>query len=301
MAGARRPAQRLDIQPSITSQTKRIRQMITPEGVDLRLELAEASGRVAAFIIDILVILAVLIMFWLILLAVFFATGKDGREYLFIVFLLGGFFLRNFYFVAWELTPGAATIGKRVLGLRVAARSGGRLDSNSIFARNAMRELEFFLPLSFLLTPGSEWTQAGLMFLGLLWTGVFLFFPLFNRDRLRVGDLVAGTWVVRTPKRRLDIDLSDQGGDIASPFTFSPEQTGAYGVKELHVLENVLRRKDRHTMAAVALRIRTKIQWVSGPDESDQGFLNAYYTALRGRLESRLLFGHRRKDKFDKA
>ena len=34
--------------------------------------------------------------------------------------------------------------------------------------------------------------------------------------------------------------------------------------------------------------------------EQDMAFLNAYYTGLRGRLESRLLFGRRRVDKFDK-
>ena len=32
---------------------------------------------------------------------------------------------------------------------------------------------------------------------------------------------------------------------------------------------------------------------------SDGAFLDAYYVALRGRLEQRLLFGRRRKDKFD--
>jgi len=36
-------------------------------------------------------------------------------------------------------------------------------------------------------------------------------------------------------------------------------------------------------------------------DETDLAFLSAYYAALRGRLENRLLFGHRRRDKFDKA
>ena len=37
-----------------------------------------------------------------------------------------------------------------------------------------------------------------LVIFSLLWSGIFLFFPLFNRDRLRIGDIVAGTWVVRT-------------------------------------------------------------------------------------------------------
>jgi hypothetical protein len=51
----------------------------------------------------------------------------------------------------------------------------------------------------------------------------------------------------------------------------------------------------------VAARIRLKIGWKASPDESDGDFLAAYYAALRGRLESRLLLGKRRKDKFDKS
>jgi hypothetical protein len=126
---------------------------------------------------------------------------------------------------------------------------------------------------------------------------------LFNRDRLRVGDFVAGTWVVKSPREKLTIDLLDalenaQGQD---GFAFTPDQASAYGIKELHVLEDVLRRRDAKTMQAVAERIRTKIAWRGLPDETDAAFLSAYYAALRGRLETRLLFGHRRKDKFDKA
>ena len=67
------------------------------------------------------------------------------------------------------------------------------------------------------------------------------------------------------------------------------------------MLEDVLRRKDPKTMAAVADRIRTKIGWRKEAGEADEAFLAAYYGALRGRLETRLLFGHRRRDKFDAA
>ena len=107
--------------------------------------------------------------------------------------------------------------------------------------------------------------------------------------------------MVKAPKDRLSIDLLDAIEASRAQFRFSAEQAGAYGIKELHVLEDVLRRRDRKTMAAVATRIRGKIGWAALADETDVGFLSAYYAALRGRLENRLLFGHRRKDKFDTA
>ncbi len=176
-----------------------------------------------------------------------------------------------------------------------------------MFARNAMREIEVFLPLTFLLAShgvGDDPVAGWVMLLGLAWTGGFALFPLFNRDRLRVGDFVAGTWVVKTPRDKLTHRPARRPRDCPGRMAASsspPTQASAYGIKELHVLEDVLRRKDPKTMQAVADRIRAKIAWRLLPEETDVGFLSAYYAALRGRLETRLLFGHRRKDKFDKA
>ena len=65
------------------------------------------------------------------------------------------------------------------------------------------------------------------------------------------------------------------------------------------MLEDVLRLQDQRTLAAVSERIRRKIGWTEPLADGDAAFLGAYYAALRGRLESRMLFGHRRKDKFD--
>jgi len=65
-------------------------------------------------------------------------------------------------------------------------------------------------------------------------------------------------------------------------------------------LEDVLRAQDSEVLQDVASRIRTKIGWVWEAGESDVAFLRAYYAALRGRLESKMLMGVRRKDKFDK-
>jgi hypothetical protein len=199
--------------------------------------------------------------------------------------------------MAFELTPRGATLGKRALGLRVAARGGGALGFDAIFARNAMRELELFLPLSFLMVYAREVGGWGAL-AGLVWCAIFVFFPFFNRDRLRVGDFVAGTWVIRAPRRALELDLA--AVEKPTGITFTRAEIDVYGVKELSVLEDVLRRKDEATMTAVAARIRGKIKRTRAQIESDQAFLEAYYLALRARLESRLLYGHRRRDKFDK-
>ena len=68
------------------------------------------------------------------------------------------FLSRYGYFLCFELGPRGATPGKRALGIRVAARGGGRLTAEAVIARNLMRDVEVFIPLIFLLSGiGSTW------------------------------------------------------------------------------------------------------------------------------------------------
>ncbi len=271
------------------------RSLVTPEGVDLGLRLGGAGERAAAFLIDSAVVLGALAVLSFAAFLVVRATGTVGVPG--ILWLLGYFLLRNFYFALFELRPRAATPGKRALGLRVVSRVGGRLTADAVLARNVMRELEIFVPLSLLLSEAGG-LDAWVAVAGLTWTGLFTLFPLFNRDRMRAGDLVAGTWVVRVPRRVLLPDLAaDRPGP--APPAFTRAQVDAYGVKELQLLEQVLRAREPATMAAVAERIRRKIGWTGV--EADGPFLDGYYAALRERLERRLLFGHRRADKHDRT
>jgi uncharacterized RDD family membrane protein YckC len=279
--------------------TERVRELITPEGIDLQLRLAEVSERATAFLIDGAIIIGVLVGMTLLAFLTMFSVGSGSSiELTAIIWMLVSFFLRNFYFMAFELTPKGATPGKRAMGLRVATRNREPLGFDAIFARNAMRELELFLPLSFLFIYGREAGGWGAL-AGLVWCAIFVFFPLFNRDRLRVGDFVAGTWVIRSPKRALELDLA--AGERASSVVITQAEADVYGVRELSVLEDVLRRKDPATVQAVAVRIRGKIKRAKAQGETDQAFLEAYYLALRARLEARMLFGHKRRDKHDKA
>jgi hypothetical protein len=114
---------------------------------------------------------------------------------------------------------------------------------------------------------------------------------------MRVGDLIAGTWVVRTPRRKL-------GGSVVHPhvepsFVFTEEQLAAYGEFELQKLEEVLRREDELSLIVVAQAIQRRIGWTGGGD--DMEFLQAYYAALCQRLERNMLFGKRRANKYEQA
>jgi len=275
----------------------RVRSLVTPEGVDLRVRLATASERAGALLIDLAILVAALVALTFLVIATFSAMrASGGGEVVAIIWLLGAFLLRNFYFTTFEASARGATPGKRLMGIRVAARNGGALSADRIIARNAMRELELYLPIGFLFT-GAQDVGALIVLCGIVWCAVFVFFPLFNRDRLRLGDIVAGTWVLKTPKRALLPDMAQHSENAA--FQFSEAQLDKYGVKELQVLEGVLRDYDSEAMRLVAERIRIKIDWRKPPRELDSDFLRAYYAALRRRLEQKLLFGVRKRDKHD--
>lgn len=277
------------------------RTLVTPEGVDLGVELAPVAARFAALAVDLTILAAVAIGVLLVFALV--AGGGMPGDLALILLLIGLFVLRNAWFLGWEMTARAATPGKRLMKIRVAMRNGGRLTADAVFARNVMREPELFLPLQLLLTggaaegPGGGWMT--LMFL--VWTAGLALLPAFNRDKLRAGDLIAGTWVVMAPRAALKADLSRGAVTNTGDYPFTREQLDAYGVKELHVLEDVLRTMEKAVVKDVAFRIREKIGWTAGVNETDAEFLKAYYAGLRDRLEKRMLLGHRRRDKHDRT
>ena len=274
-----------------------MRPLVTPEGVDLRVKLADAGTRASAFLLDVVIIVVAAIVVSLVAIFGLGGLGVKDAEPLFIVWLSFIFLLRNVYFIAFEAGRRAATPGKRMVGIRVASRSGAGLTLDQVIARNLMREIEIFLPLSILAARGGAGVADTLSTIfGLVWALLFSLFPLFNRDRLRIGDLLAGSWVVEAPKVALVEDLSQRKDPIATRFQFSAAQLDAYGIAELHKLEEVLRRDDYFAMKAVAETIGRKISARVEPLDS-KAFLTAYYGELRAHLERKLLLGNRKADK----
>jgi uncharacterized RDD family membrane protein YckC len=301
---------------AISLARARVHAIRTPEGVSLPFVVAPAGDRAVAFCLDLLVIVGATILVWLIAaLSAFLGLGSVGFSFA----LLTGFLLWNFYFVWYEVHRGGVTPGKRSVGLRVIARDGGPLTAEAVFARNLMRNLEFYLPALALLAPEAMLPEApgwGKL-LALVWMLVFASMPWFNADRLRCGDLVAGTLVVKAPKAVL---LEDLAGRPASPpaartraaepspqpreeLTFTREQLDIYGIHELQVLEDLLHRHDEGTLDGriledVAEKIKTKIDWPRDRwNVPVRPFLDAFYRAQRGSLERRMLFGQRQERK----
>lgn len=288
----------------------------TPEEVPLTFELAPIGLRIVSFGLDLfLILLTVIFLSVLVHELVIEALYEDelseeAAEVALALYNLLFFLIWNFYFITTELRWQGKTIGKRVAGLRVIARDGGPLSADLVFARNLTRDLETLIPLIALINPsviGLE--SAWLLALCWLWLAALLLLPLFNRYHARLGDLVAGTLVVMAPREQLLPDLVERSPTLAEAapaderYRFEVEQLDTYGIKELQILEDVLRRYpdqiDPELVATIADRIRHKIAWTppDGLRFEAYPFLRAFYAAQRARLEHRMLFGQRREAK----
>lgn len=288
-----------------TQPARNTRTLMTPEGVPLNVELAERGDRAGALMIDLAILFGSMIA---VVVGVAVTTGFSGLgRFGYILILLAVFFLRNFYFMFFELKWQGQTPGKRKLGLKVIDRFGRPLTSEAIFARNMMREIEIFIPMGILLSGGATGISGWMQFFAFLWAAALVCLPLMNRDNLRAGDLVAGTLVIRAPKPLLGADMlesaDEQKEDAPARYGFTTKQLGAYGIYELQALEELLRNKSVDASArrrTAGQAIIKKIGWRDPvPAHEMDGFLAAYYQALRKHLEGSLLMGKRKEDKFD--
>jgi uncharacterized RDD family membrane protein YckC len=299
---------------------RRARIMITPEGLALPVTIAPRAARAGALIIDVVIISLGILAFQLTInwiadglmggLGIGGGTGAKGAyEFLVIIFMLTIFVAWYGYFLIQELGPRGATLGKRMVGIRIAARGSARLTPEAVIARNLLRDIEIFYPLvalGVLLGLASQRQDIGI--LGWVvsgWLLLFLLFPFFNRDALRAGDIVAGTWVVERPRAKLAAVLSTTGAAASAGasevtgvrYDFGEAELSVYGEKELQTLERMLRDSQPEALAAVHAAICRKIGWDPGAGD-ERAFLEAFYAQLRAKLEGDMRFGKRKADKF---
>lgn len=301
-------------------RNKKQRTLITPEGIGVPIQLASRGSRLGALMLDTLFLFLGIYLIFLVLDSlrggVFeeMVAGNEGGggsgayEFITIISILVVFFARYGYFLTLELGPRGATWGKRLVGIRVAARGGGRLTPEAIIARNLLRDIELTFPAVFLIVAffmaiagefAIEWFWAAL-----IWFTLFMLFPFFNKDNLRAGDIIAGTWVVEAPKTKLAETMSTSGAAAASGssevtgarYEFGDAELSVYGEHELQVLERVLRDGKDEALDPVHAAICRKIGWDPGAGD-ERAFLEAFYAQLRAKLEGDMRFGKRKADK----
>ena len=143
-----------------------------PEGVEFAVTLAGPASRLLALAIDLAVISAVASTVSRLLMVAGVFSMDLGEA----LAALAYFAITILYSMLAEWAWQGQTVGKRLLGLRVIDAAGGRLQPSQIIMRNLIRPVDA-LPLFYLV--GAAVCLAG-------------------RHLQRLGDLAAGTVVVRT-------------------------------------------------------------------------------------------------------
>lgn len=159
----------------------------TPENVDLHLEIAGIGNRLIAQAVDLAIIASVnlLIILGSLVMGYYMSTimsDPKARTIAIGIFamliILAVFFIQAAYFLFFEGAWHGQTPGKRLAGIRVIEINGQPIGWTASLIRNLVRMLDNF------------------MFLGLL-------VVIFNKNERRVGDLAAGTLVVRERQANL--------------------------------------------------------------------------------------------------
>ncbi len=206
----------------------------TPEHVEVRLELAGVGSRVAAALLD--TILAYLSLLLLILVGSNVAdVGGAAGGWVIAVFILLLFALVWGYFAAFEAWNGGRTPGKQALGIRVVMDTGQPVTAGAAVVRNLVRLLDCYFP-----------------FLPVLPALLMMF---LNKSNKRLGDMAAGTIVVRD--RPTDWVL---GAVSPAPPQEEPVETGPPELSEdeFRLLDRFLGRLNELN-AAVQVRITTEL------------------------------------------
>ena len=307
------------VHPSRAYSLKRRRELVTPEGIAVPVTVAARGSRVGALILDYVIIIFAMIAIDIILGLIYSGLPRNltegleeqmtgAGEFVTILYILAIFIVRYGYFLGMELGPRGATWGKRAVSIRVAARDGGRLTPEAVVARNLMRDIELFLPISFifivLIYDVFDIDVGNATWMALIWFMIFMAFPFFNKDALRAGDVIAGTWVVEAPRTKLAGAMTTHGAAVTSSsdvtgarYEFGEEELSIYGEHELQVLERMLREAQPEALSAVHATICNKIGWHPGAGD-ERAFLEAFYAQLRAKLEGDMRFGVRKADKF---
>jgi hypothetical protein len=108
--------------------------------------------------------------------------------------------------------------------------------------------------------------------------------------------------VVEAPRRKLEAAMSVAPAGAPAPrepedtYRFTEAELDIYGEYELQTLERILRENRAEALQSVYETICGKIGRAPGADA--RAFLQAYYRALRRRLEAGMRMGKRKADKF---
>lgn len=188
--------------------------IVTPEQVEITYELAGAGARFVAALVDHLLQLTIVVALVLGLVGLASLGSWAALDWqnpgiwLIAILLILVFAVIWGYFIYFETVWNGQTPGKRMAGIRVICDGGFPINFRTAAIRNLLRLLDW-LPSAY---------------------GVGLISILASRDYKRVGDLAAGTIVVKETRGPADDRFTER---LLNPVLAPPAQPPRYNVHAL--------------------------------------------------------------------
>lgn len=257
----------------------------TPENVTFAYEIAGIGNRFIAALVDTTALAVTLVILVLILLVLL--GGVEGADQLvgaeneslgwFDGLILAVYALLNFiviwgYYIFFEYIWNGQSPGKRLVNIRVVRTDGNPVGLSEVVIRNLVRIVDF-LPSGY---------------------GVGLVVMFFNRQSRRLGDLAAGTLVV---KERRDVALetlttgagaSSAGDEATTPQTAALDYPNIRNltVQDYELIGDVLARYERGDVGGdvvhrLAVAVATKLALSPRPSLPADRFLQQVQRTYR--------------------
>ncbi len=234
------------------------RTVVTPEAVVLDVDLAGLGSRMIAALIDGAIQGAFLFAFT----SIATASGSPGSATP-VLFFIALFLVLWAYFPIFETAWGGRTPGKRLQRLRVVRADGQPINLAISLVRNLIRIVDF-LPFGY---------------------GVGAITMLISRKSQRLGDLAAGTVVVRDRKRAgAPLAMQMEMGNAMEVEVSALSHHDYVVAREFLHRRETLTPEARHALAhTIAEALRPRVGGLH--PEGDEGFIESVAASFRRRGE----------------
>lgn len=224
--------------------------MITGQYVELIQTPASVGDRLMAAIID---YIAIGIYSVAVSLVVLDTLGTVSSDVLKILYYTALFFPVICYYPACEMLAGGRSIGKMLMKLRVVRMDGDALTVGNILMRWILFPVDTFL--------------TG--FLGVV-------FILFGKHRQRLGDLAAGTIVIKTDSSMYDFFTLNDYSYVQPGYEPTYPEAANLSTKQVEVISRALYNTDLNRRDELVYRLAVQVQQLLGVQPAGNQYADAF-------------------------
>jgi uncharacterized RDD family membrane protein YckC len=190
----------------------------TAQNVKIEYQLAGVGHRIFAYIIDFIIMMAVFFIMFFSMLS--FSNGSETINSFMGIF---AFIWFGFYTLISELIGNGQTIGKLALGIKVIKLNGDELEFYDYFSRWSLRLIDIYASIGC----------------------IAMFLVASNKNGQRLGDIIAGTSVIRKKSNygfSLD-DILKLNLNSKDNYEFMYPQAAKLDEKDVILIKQLLFRK----------------------------------------------------------